>query len=61
MDVSANTRETTLEVLWGSLTRVSFEDYQKSLLFEQEFIKTYLPIVIERADDNSLGVRKKVV
>ena len=61
MDVSANTRESTLDLLWHCLTKIEFEDETKFDNFEREFIRKYLPILVERAEDNSLCVRKKVV
>jgi len=60
-DVSSSTREMTLDLLWHCLTKVNFENEAKSHLFEQEFVNKYLDLVVERADDNNLGVRKKVV
>ena len=30
-------------------------------IFQREFMKKYLPIIVERVDDTSLGVRKRVV
>jgi hypothetical protein len=61
MDVSANTRETTLDLLWQCLTKLSFQDKDKLSHFERQFVIKYLPIIMERADDQSIGCRKKVV
>lgn len=56
VDVSASTRETTLDLLYQTLT-----SQDRSSVFERSFLKHYLNIILERADDSSLCVRKKVV
>ena len=61
MDVSSSTRESSLDLLWSSLTQISESSSQKMKIFQREFMKKYLPIIVERADDTSLGVRKRVV
>ena len=61
MDVSSGTRESTLDLLWNCLTKVGFENDEKAALFEKQFILKYLPIIMERADDANLGIRKRVV
>jgi HEAT repeat associated with sister chromatid cohesion len=61
LDVSSSTRETTLDLLWQSLTKLNFDDDARTRQFEQDFLERYLPIIIERAEDGSLAVRKRVV
>jgi flagellar motor component MotA len=61
MDVSSSTRESTLDLLWYCLTKVDFDTEEKQMTFQKDFINKYLSIIVERADDSSLGVRKKVV
>ena len=61
MDVSSSTREMTVDLLWHCLTKVEFESAEKSKMFETQFVKKYLALIVERADDKNLGVRKKVV
>ena len=61
MDVSSSTRESTLDLLWYCLTKVDFDTEEKQLTFQKDFINKYLSIIVERADDSNLGVRKKVV
>ncbi len=61
MDVSSSTREATLDLLWQSLTQLDYEEEEKTQKFQASFIKKYLSVIVERADDTSLGVRKLVV
>ena len=61
MDVSSSTREATLDLLWQSLTQLNYADEDKTQSFQTSFVKKYLAVIVERADDTSLGVRKLVV
>ncbi|CDW77530.1 heat repeat domain containing protein [Stylonychia lemnae] len=64
-DQSANTRETTLDLVSQYIQKFvvknQAQNEQVELEFQKKFVGTYLPIIIERADDSSICVRKKVV
>lgn len=51
MDVSSQTREMTLDLLWHCLTKSDFKKEESQAAFEREFLKRYLSLIIERADD----------